>query len=139
MPLPLVPVALLAAGAYSLWRGNEEKPFVVPGQAKGEPTGQVSELNRGSTYAVVVSVDPKAPPSPENLPAEIKSAFENLGWTVISPPSPRTEADRLAYQNRTGPSAWVFTGRWNLDAKYMTSGVPWIGMAQFTYLPVQVA
>lgn len=115
---PLGIVLATAAGGFGVLKAVEY--FKAKKNAASLPQ-PVSQLQKGKTYAVTVAVADSAPGVQQGdlgtTSANIKGAFDQTGFTVISMPAPRPDM-----------RSWAFNAQWNLDQPIVTAQLPaWVG------------
>jgi hypothetical protein len=147
MSLPTLLAVAAAAGA-GYWLYQKNKTTAVPNQMPGAPTGIVSKLEKGKSYAIMATItsavtdDPgfKALPGTDNnskIAQMLTAVFQQCGFQITGNVAIRdTEEMKKALAGQ--PSTWVLTGKWMLDQDHITATPPaWVGNAAFVLLPTQ--
>lgn len=122
--------ALLGLAAYEV--------FKPKAQVSEGPLGLgTKELQQGKTYAVQLQILSNQTGTNDiaKMSNVIKATFEQLGWSVSSPPATRDPSE-AAHFIAGEASQWMFTGVWMRPETSMSQGPPWLGMAVAFQLPV---
>lgn len=123
----LLPLVALGAGLAYVFRDK------IPGLGPkaGEP---VSSLKQNQIYAVIAMVGPGGGTTdPTTMAGQLKASFDQMGFTTISVPQPRTAQDSANFKSGAASSAWIFTAKWNMPYSTIQATPPaWITNASFT-------
>lgn len=141
---PLVLLAGSAAIGVGAYAFSEKKKKGQSG--KPSPSGTVTSLVKGKTYAVIAVItkaitdDPRWKalgdiPNEKKVQQLIASTFAQSGCKVLSTPVVRDNAE-MSKAMAGEPSAWVFNMQWLMDDTYIKRQIPWLGNAAFFLLPV---
>jgi len=146
---PLLLIGLTALGTgYAVRQFDRNQR-----QATNVLSRYVTSLTPGSTYQVLLQIDPKNASWQANATAAgvgaggtepagsahvIGSGLSQLGWDISSAGSPTLLDQQQAVNWQAGqPATWTFAGKWTLPSNAMPtpSWAGWIGMMNAYLLP----
>ncbi len=139
---PFIAVGLVGAAATAAYLYHRSKS--LHGQVPGQMRGVVDKLEKGRTYAVMVTLaaqDGRAghtaigTTNPEVASANLKNFYETSGFKVLSAPVPRNSAEASDFIHKNS-SIWLFNAQWTLDTEGANVLAPWVLSQTFVMLPV---
>lgn len=139
---PITALAL-AGGAVTVYLITRKKG--VAGQVPGQLPGVTEQLQKGKTYAVMVTItaqdgrngqQPIGTLKVDVASANLKNVYEVLGFKVLSQPTLRNSAEVSDFLHKN-PSVWLFNGQWTKDSPTIAAEPGFILSHTFVTLPVQ--
>lgn len=130
---PLLLFGLVAGGgylAYNLLTSQRRERAALASARADAVRHAETELERGRTYGVVVTADPKNPSwgGADTLEAGsgvVRAALEAQGWKILNPPQIR-HPEAAASFFAGNPAEWVFSGVWSRPERVMGNGPGWL-------------